>query len=107
MTVADRLTPYYVWFKQGFSEVSQYIGIVNTVLLFIAVLSLRDIIIPLWMAPVAFVLVVIACIVYAYLFEHFGVWSRINSHFNRRQNPELKEILDTVQEIKKKIEERK
>lgn len=93
------LVKFYVWFKQGFSEISQYIGIINTVLLFTAVLSLRGITIPLLLIPIAFIGIVIACIIYTYLFEKFGIWSKINSHFNRNQNPEFKEVVDGIRKL--------
>jgi hypothetical protein len=105
MTFADRLIPYYWWFKSGFAETSLPLSMVNLALLIITMLTVRGINIPLLMLPVIAGAVILFCIGVGWFFETYGITGRLNSRITTKQNPEIYEMCQNVKKIIEKLEE--
>lgn len=107
MTLTDKLIPYEVWFEYGFGKISLLIGIINFGMLFITMITVKGIYIPAWMIIIFTLIIIALCIIIGYFFEKYAIWNRITSHLNLRVNPEVKQMLQDTQDIKKELAEMK
>lgn len=106
MTLTDKALPYYIWFTQGFAVGSIFIGIVNVGMLFVTLMTVKGIYLPSWIIPIAVIVLVICFISIGWFFEKYDIWTRINSHYNTRQNQQIKDILTSLEKIEEKLDTR-
>lgn len=98
--LTDRLVPYYLWFVLGFGVVSVGIGIGNSAMVLVTMLTVKQIYVPLWAIVVFGLLLISFCMLIGWSFEHYKIWDRINSHANQNMNPEIRSICSDMKEIR-------
>ena len=106
MTLVDRCVPFYVWFLIGFSIFSIIMGIVNFGMVGLTLLTVKGISVPSWVIIVIASLIVIFCISIGYIFERYSIMDRIAHWQNDKYNPQMRQVLAELAEIKKKLDEK-
>ena len=106
MTLIDKFIPTYTRFVYGFSVISVVIGLVSFGMALITMITVKGIYIPTWMIVIVAGLLILLCTVTGYVFEKYSIWDRITSHQNQKANPEVRQILQEVREIKKIIDKK-
>jgi hypothetical protein len=104
MTLADRIIPYQFWFEYGIGKVGVYFAIISIGLSITTLLTVKGMFFPLWgFIPLGIVLVVF-CMMFGYFLDTRNIMGRLNSHMNRKGNPEFIEILDTLHRLEEKVD---
>lgn len=107
MTLADRIIPYQFWFEYGIGKFGVYLAIINLGLLITTLFTVKGIFFPTWgIVPIGIGLVVF-CMTFGWFLDTRNVMGRLNSHMNRKGNPEFAKLCADVEEMKKMLEELK
>jgi len=103
MTTTDTVIPYYVWFTFGSNVISIVISTLNFGMILVTLITVRGIQVPLWMIPAVAAMYALACIATGYFFEKYKIWDRITSHQNVNANPQMRDLIVDVAEIKQML----
>ncbi len=103
MTTADKLIPFYFWFKSGFGEISVPIAFINMSVLIITMLTVKGFFVTMWFIPVIGAGVIGTCVFVGWFFQHYQITSRTSTMINQKMNPEIKQISDDVKMIKEML----
>lgn len=106
MALLDKFIPTYTRFVYGFSVISVVIGLVSFGMALITMITVKGIYIPAWVIAVVAGLLILLCTLTGYVFEKYSIWDRITSHQNQKANPEVRQILQEVKEIRKILDEK-
>lgn len=75
-TTFNNFIPLYVWFTFGFSLMGIVVSMLNFGMLVVTVITVKGIIVPVWIIiPVGAVLISI-CVLVGYLSEKHKIWGR-------------------------------
>ena len=79
-------------------------GLISFGMALITMITVKGIYVPLWIIPIAGFAIVVMYIIIGWIFEHYDIWSRINSHYNQRQNPEIKQMSEDIKRCREILE---
>lgn len=103
VTFTDVLIPYYVWFKFGFYDASLPIALLNFVTIVVVLFTQKGIEIPTVVIPVIASLMIVGCTFWGWFLQHYGISERMASYLNQNQNPEIREIHESIIRIERKL----
>jgi hypothetical protein len=104
LTLTDKAIPYWVWFTMGFAVVSMMLGIANFGLIVVAVITLKGLYIPAWAVVVIGLAVAAFCVGVGWFFIRYDIQNRITHYLNANANPQINQIQDDLNAIKKRLE---
>jgi hypothetical protein len=107
VTFADRFITRMFWFEYGIGKFGIYLAVINIGLLVTTLLTVKGIYFPVWSVVPIGIGLILFCTVFGWFLDTRNVMGRLNSHMNRKGNPEFVKICADVEEIKKMLEELK
>jgi hypothetical protein len=104
VTFADKFITYQFWFEYGIGKFGVYLAVINIGLLVTTLLTVKGIYFPVWSVIPIGIGLILFCTTFGWFLDTYNVMGRLNSHMNRKGNPEFVKICADVEEIKKMLE---
>lgn len=104
MTLMDTLIHWQFRFELGMGKAGFYVTLITLMLTLTTLMIVKGIFFPAWATIPLAILLMAALMIFGFYLETYNVIARLNSHMNRKGNPEFVTLIETVDRMEKKID---
>lgn len=105
MTLVDKLIHQQFRFELGMAKLGFYVALLNLMITLTTLLTVKGIFVPIWLMVPFTGFLILFLLVFGYYLETYNVIARLNSHMNRKGNPEFVTLIETIDRMEKKIDD--